>query len=389
MDQRVAFIADWLRAEWTMTELAERYQISRKTAYKWVDRYEADPAAGLGDRSRAPKAHGRAMADSMREAILALRHGHPHWGPKKLRAILMERQPRDAWPAASTMGDLLRRAGVSQPRRRLRSVVPLTQPLAAAQAPNDVWTADFKGWFRTGDQTRCDPLTVADACSRFVLCCRIVAPSERGVRPWFTRVFREHGLPHALRTDNGSPFATTGAGQLSHLAVWWLKLGIQLDRIDRGHPEQNGRHERFHLTLQQETTSPPAATPAQQQRRFDRMRREFNTERPHEALGQTPPARHYEPSPRPYPARLNEAWYDATHQVRRVKSTGQIKWQGERIFVCEAVRGELVGLAETERGDWVVRFMQVELGRIDRQTRRFTPTWHGRRVSGVTTGRPR
>jgi putative transposase len=386
MDQRVAFIADWLRSEWTMTELAERYQISRKTAYKWVDRYEADPATGLADRSRAPKVHGRAMADPIRDAILALRRGHPHWGPKKLRAILRERKPQDTWPAASTMGDLLRREGVSQPRRRTRYVVPLTQPLAAAQAPNDVWTADFKGWFRTADQTRCDPLTVADAYSRFVFCCRIVAPSECGVRPWFTRAFRDHGLPRALRTDNGAPFATTGAGQLSHLAVWWLKLGIQLDRIDRGHPEQNGRHERFHLTLQQETTTPPAATPAQQQHRFDRMRREFNTERPHEALGQTPPARHYVPSLRPYPARLEEAWYDATHHVRRVKATGQIKWQGERIFVCEAVRGELVGLAETERGDWVVRFMQVELGRIDRQTRRFTPAWHGRRVGGETAG---
>ena len=306
MDQRLAFIAEWLRDEWTMTELAERYQISRKTAYKWVDRYDADPAAGLADRSRAPKAHGRAMAAPLRDTILALRGRHPHWGPKKLRAILAERHPGDTWPAASTMGELLRREGVSQPRRRPRYVVPLTQPLAAARAPNDVWTADFKGWFRTADQTRCDPLTVADACSRFVLCCRIVAPSERGVRPWFERAFREHGLPLAMRTDNGSPFATTGAGQLSHLAVWWLKLGIQLDRIDRGHPEQNGRHERFHLTLQQETTTPPAATPRQQQRRFDRMRREFNTVRPHEALGQTPPARHYVPSPRPYPERLED-----------------------------------------------------------------------------------
>jgi putative transposase len=386
MDQRVALIADWLEDEWTMTELAARYQISRKTAYKWVDRYAADPAAGLADRSRAPKAHGHAMADPIRDAIVRLRGAHPHWGPKKLRAILGERHPRARWPAASTMGDLLRREGLSQPRRRTRYVVPLTQPLAAAQAPNDVWTADFKGWFRTADQTRCDPLTIADAYSRFVFCCRIVAPSARGVRPWFERAFREHGLPRALRTDNGSPFATTGAGHLSQLAVWWLKLGIQLDRIDPGHPEQNGRHERFHLTLQQETATPPAASPPQQQRRFDQMRRAFNTVRPHEALGQTPPARHYVASPRPYPGRLEDPWYDATHQVRRVKPTGQIKWQGERIFVCEAVRGELVGLTETTRGDWCVRFMQVELGRIDRQTRQFTPAWHGRRM-GSDTGR--
>jgi putative transposase len=380
MDQRVAFIADWLRDEGTMTALAERFGISRKTGYKWVERYEQDPAHGLAERSRAPQAHGRAMAHDLRDAIVAMRHAHPRWGPKKLRAVLTEREPRRVWPAASTMGDLLRRTGLSQPRRRARLVIPLTRPLAAAQAANDVWTADFKGWFRTADGTRCDPLTVADAWSRFVLCCRIVAPSERGVRPWFERTFREHGLPRALRTDNGAPFATRGAARLSHLAVWWLKLGIQLDRIEPGHPEQNGRHERFHLTLQQDTITPPAVTPGQQQRRFDRMRREFNTERPHEALGQQPPARTYVSSPRPYPARLEDPWYDATHQVRRVKHTGAIKWRGDAVFVSEAVRGELVGLAETERGDWTVRFMHVELGRIDRQTRRFTPAWHGRRL---------
>jgi putative transposase len=380
MDQRVALIADWLRDEWTMTALARRYGVAPKTVYKWVDRYRADAQQGLVERSRAPQQPCRVTAASVQQAVVALRRQHPSWGPKKLRAILQRRDPTQPWPAASTIGDLLRRAGLSEPSRRARTVVPLTQPLAAATAPNEVWSADFKGWFRTADQQRCDPLTVTDAGSRLVLCCRIVRPTEQGVRPWFERTFREYGLPRALRTDNGSPFATTGAGRLSHLAVWWLKLGIQLDRIDPGHPEQNGRHERFHLTLQQETTSPPAATPAQQQRRLDRLRRVFNHERPHEALGQQPPATVYVPSPRPYPARLEDPWYDATHQVRRVKATGQIRWQGDLIFVSEAVRGELVGLAETERGDWRVHFLRVELGRIDRQTRRFTPTWHGRRV---------
>ena len=380
MDQRVAFIADWLRDEWTMTELAERYNISRKTAYKWVDRYAEDPAHGLSERSRAPHAHGRQMAAEMAAAIVALRRQHPRWGPKKLRAVLGERCPGQAWPAASTMGDLLRREGLSAPRRRPRYPVPLTQPLAGAVVPNEVWTADFKGWFRTGDGTRCDPLTVADACSRFVLCCRIVSPCETGVRPWFERTFREYGLPRTLRTDNGPPFATRGPGQLSHLAVWWLKLGITLERIDPGHPEQNGRHERFHLTLQQETATPPAASARQQQRRFDRMRQEFNAVRPHEALGQQPPARVYVPSPRPYPDRLGEPWYDATHQVRRVKASGQIRWRGDLVFISEAVRGEIVGVTETARGDWTVRFMHVELGRIDRQTRAFTPAWHGRRL---------
>ena len=380
MDQRVAFIADWLRKEWTMTELAARYGISRKTAYKWVERYDVNSAAGLADRSRAPHVHGRALAAAIRERVLAVRRQHPTWGPKKLRPILAERFPDQPWPAASTMGDWFRAAGLSQRRRRLRSVVPLTAPLAAADAPNDVWTADFMGWFRTADGTRCDPLTVLDARSRFVLCCRIVAPTARGVRPWFERTFREYGVPRTLRTDNGAPFASTGPGRLSRLAVWWLKLGIQVDRIDPGHPEQNGRHERFHLTLQQAATTPPAGTPSAQQRRFDRVRREFNEERPHEALGQLPPARVYRPSARPYPATLEDPWYDATHQVRRVNVNGFIKWQGELVFVSEAMGQELVGLAQTAGGDWTVRFMQVELGRIDWRTRRFTPAWHGARL---------
>jgi len=380
MDQRVALISDWQREEWTMTELAARYGVSRKTAYKWVGRYEEEAAAGLMDRSRAPHHHGQAHAPAVRAAVLALRRRLPHRGPRKLRVLLQAQEPARDWPAASTLGDWLRAAELSAVRRRTRYVVPLTQPLAAATQPNAVWTADFKGWFRTADGQRCDPLTIADAYSRFLLCCRIVPPRTAGVQPWFERVFRTYGLPRVLRTDNGAPFASTGAGRLSRLAVWWWKLGIQVDRIDPGHPEQNGRHERFHLTLQQETASPPAATAGHQQRRFDRMRREFNTERPHEALGQRPPRAVYAASPRPYPARLAEPTYDATHQVRRVNPKGQIKWQGEVIFVSEAVRGEWVGLAETERGDWHVRFLHIELGRIDRTTRRFTPAWHGRRV---------
>jgi putative transposase len=380
MDQRVAFIADWLRNEWTMTELAERYTISRKTAYKWVARYETDPVAGLADQSRAPHVHGRRTSAEVAEAIVALRRRYPRWGPKKLRAILTEARPTGSWPVASTIGEVLRRERMSERRRRPRYAVPLTQPLVAAHQPNEVWSADFKGWFRTGDGQRCDPLTIIDNYSRWVLCCRITAPTEAGVRPWCERIFREYGLPRALRTDNGTPFASSGAAQLSRLSVWWLKLGIQLDRIAPGHPEQNGRHERFHRTLQEETVQPPAATVAQQQRRFDRMRRAFNEERPHEALGQQPPARHYVPSPRPYPGRLEEPHYDAQHQVRRIKEKGQIKWGGGEVFVCEALRGELVGLMETARGDWVIRFMHVELGRVERKTGRFRAAWHGPRL---------
>lgn len=382
VDQRVAFIADWLRAEWSLSGLAGRYGISRKTAYKWLDRYEATGPEGLVDQSRAPKQHGRAIAADVGAMILAERRRHPYWGPRKLRVRLQKQAPQRPWPAASTIGDLLRRAGLSTPHRRIRYVVPLTRPLAAATAPNTVWTADFKGWFRTQDGTRCDPLTLADAYSRFVLCCQIVPPSRAGVRPWFERAFREYGLPQAMRTDNGPPFATTGAAGLSRLAVWWLKLGIELDRIDPGHPEQNGRHERFHLTLQTEGSTPPSATPAAQQRRFDHLRAEFNTVRPHEALAFETPAEWYRASPRPYPPRLVEPWYDATHQVRRVGEFGQIKWRGGATFISEAVAGEWVGLAETDHGDWTVRFMHVELGRIERTSGRFAQAWRGARRTG-------
>jgi putative transposase len=378
MDQRLACMRDWERGEWTVRELAQRYVVTPKTLYKWIARYEDAGEAGLVEWSRAPHAHGRAMDAAVATAIVTLRRAHPTWGPKKLRVVLATREPTRVWPAASSIGDRLRREGLSVPRRRARYVSPLTQPLAAAHAPNDVWSADFKGWFRTADGTRCDPLTVTDACSRFVLCCQLTRPTATAVRPWFERTFRAYGLPGALRTDNGSPFASTGAGRLSRLAVWWLKLGIQLDRIDPGHPEQNGRHERFHRTLREETSAPPAATRRAQQARFDRLRTVFNTERPHEALGQQPPARVYTPSPRPYPRHLAEPWYDATHQVRRVLTTGTIKWQGDQIFISDAVRGEPVGLRETESGDWTVHFLHLELGRIDRPTRAFTPTWNGR-----------
>jgi hypothetical protein len=249
--------------------------------------------------------------------------------------------------------------------------VPVTQPFSTVAAPNDVWCADFKGWFRTADGARCDPLTISDAHSRFLLDCRIVAPTREGVEPRFIRAFREFGLPRALRTDNGPPFASTGAGGLSRLSVTWVKLGIRLERIDPGAPQQNGRHERLHRTLKEQTSHPPAATPKAQQRRFDDFRRHYNCERPHEALDQTTPASHYTASPRGYPERIEEPWYDADHAVRRVRGSGEIKWGGELIFVSEALIGEPVGIAETEDGDWIVRFAAIDLGVINRQTRKL------------------
>jgi transposase InsO family protein len=390
MDERLGFIAECLRGEYAMTLVCERYGISRKTGYKWLARYRADPEQGLCDRSRAPHRPAQGLPQEVAAAIIELRLSHPYWGPRKLLAVLARRHPERTWPAASSIGDLLRREGLSERRRRRRPVEPATRPFLAVRAANDVWCADFKGWFRTKDGNRCDPLTISDAYSRFLLDCRIVAPNEAGSEPCFETAFREHGLPRALRTDNGPPFASTGAGGLTRLSVKWVKLGIKLECIEPGQPQQNGRLERLHRTLKAETSRPPAATLADQQKRFDRFRRYYNHDRPHEALDQKPPASFYVSSPRCYPTRIEDPWYDADHAVRRVRTTGQIKWGGEFIFISHALAGEIVGIAETEAGDWIVRFADIDLGIIDRKTRRlrrFSPPRPERSATRERTGK--
>ena len=377
MDEKMSFIVECLRGELPMVALCEDYGISRKTGYKWLGRYREHGPAGLVERSRAPRRHGRSMAPSVAEAIVALRRERPHWGPRKLRAVLMRERPGIVWPAASTMGDLLRAEGMVSARRRRRRVAAPGRTLRAANGPNAVWCIDFKGWFRTRDGERCDPLTVTDAYSRYLLACVIVPPRTEEVRAAMDRLFERHGLPETIRSDNGPPFAGPGAGGLSRLSVGWLKAGIALERIDPGRPQQNGRHERMHKTLASETARPPAASRACQQERFDRFREDFNANRPHEALGQQPPAAFWQPSPRACPERLEEPWYDAWHAVRRVRRDGSIKWGGDLVFVSEPLAGEPVGIAETESGHWIVRFAGIDLGIIDRRTKKL----HGFRAA--------
>ncbi len=381
MDERISFIAAYLDGGEPMTLLCESYGISRKTGYKWVTRYLADGAAGLEDRSRAPRRHGRRMAPALSEAILALRRARPHWGPRKLRAVLTRESPSVSWPAASTMGDLLRAHGLSEPRRRRRRALPASRPFLDVAAPNDVWCIDFKGWFRTGDGRRCDPLTITDADSRFVLACRIVDPRTEPVRAVVEEIFQTYGLPRAIRSDNGAPFASTGAAGLSRLSLDWVKAGIRLERIEPGKPQQNGRHERMHRTLKAETSRPPAASLAEQQARFDAFRHDFNHYRPHEALDQRTPAALYRPSPRPWPGNPARLWYDADHAERRVRPSGEIKWGGKLVFISEVLAGEAVGVAETHTGDWIVRYADIDLGTIDQKTSKF------RRFSAARPGR--
>jgi putative transposase len=388
MDERLKFMAAWLEGSESRSGLCERHGISRKTGYKWAGRYAADPSGGLANRTHVPLNIPHKLEAGVAALIVALRQQRPSWGPRKLRAVLMRGDPERGWPAASTIGDLLRREGLVQRRRRRSSPLVQTQPFATVTQANDTWCVDFKGWFRTGDGQRCDPLTVSDAYSRYLLGCRIVRPTGEGVQPVIECLLREHGLPGAIRSDNGPPFASTAAGGLSRLSVSWLKLGIRLERIEPGCPEQNGRHERMHRTLKAETTRPPAADPPAQQTCFDIFRQVYNEERPHEALDQVPPAMVWRPSSRSYPARIEDPVYHPDHAVRRVRSNGEIKWGGNLVFVSDALIGELVGVAETEAGDWIVRFINVDLGIIDRKTRklrRFTAPRPGRREADNRT----
>ncbi len=347
MEARMRLVAAVVAEEDSMAALCEEYGVSRKTGYKWLERYLAEGAGGLVGCSHAPQVVPWAITRAQAEAIVGLRRQHPSWGPKKLRAKLMALAAEQSWPALSTIGDLLRREGLSRRRKRRRQATPTGSGLRPAVGANDVWCIDFKGWFRTGDGARCDPLTATDAFSRYLLCCSTTPPDHDGCRIQFERLFREYGLPQVIRSDNGAPFASLGAGGLSRLSVWWVKLGITPERIAPGKPQQNGRHERMHKTLKAETANPPATTLAAQQRRFDRFRAEFNHQRPHEALGQTVPAAHYTPSARCYPARLEDPAYPAEFELRRVRSNGELKWQGEMVFIGQALTSEVVGLSET------------------------------------------
>lgn len=364
--ERMAFVAYYQRGRDPMTALCQAFGVSRKTGYKWVERVQVEGPSGCQERSRAPQHHPHAVTPARRAAVVAARLAHPTWGPRKLRAYLALRQPEQVWPAASTMGTFLAQEGLVVPRRRRRHTPPYRQPFQACQGPNAVWCADFKGWFRTGDGLRCDPLTITDAYSRVLLrCVALRHPTLTEVRPVFEEAFQEYGLPLAIRTDNGPPFAAASVAGLSALSLWWLKLGILPERIEPGKPAQNGRHERLHRTLKAETASPPAANQGAQQGTFDRFQAEYNTVRPHEALGQRPPSTCYVPSPRPYPRALAEFTYPYADALRHVGSEGTIRWHQHRLFLSEVLAGEPVGLYQRASGLWEVQLGPLWLGTFD------------------------
>lgn len=374
VDERIAFLTAWSRQELSFSALCRHFEISRPTGYKWIERFNQEGEAGLHDQSRAPATQPRAMPAARRNAILDLRSQHPTWGPKKLKARLETDHPDLAWPARSTIGGLLRRQGLAQPRPARRRTLLHQQPLAHAAAPNDVWCADFKGWFLTGDGQRCDPFTLTDAYSRFLLRCRAVPKTDGPhLRQLFEAAFREFGLPAAIRTDNGPPFASTGLAGLSRLSVWWIRLGIHPERIQPGCPQQNGRHERFHETLQAETASPPKPNLRRQQTRFAEFQDEYNHLRPHEALGLRTPDRFYRNSPRKFPSRLPDLAYPFACSLRRVSPAGHINWAQHQIYLSVLLEDQDVALRPLGDGLQEIFFGPLLLGWMDEPSATFTP----------------
>ena len=375
MEERVRMLADYDTGNWSVSDLCRRYEVCRDTFYEWRKRRESGDAAWFGDRSHAVQHCPHATDEAQVATIVALRRRFPHLGPRKLLWMLERQAPTTTWPAASTIGDILKREGLVTPVRRRRPPLDQARIVMPVEAANDEWAVDFKGWFRTGDNCRIDPLTMTDGHSRFLIDVRIVAPRIEPSQAVFVRAFRRYGLPRAIRCDNGAPFGSTGAGGLTRLSAWWLKLGIEPHFIHPASPQENGRHERMHRTLKAQTSRPPAADARAQQRRFDAFRRHYNEQRPHEALGQRPPHEVYTPSQRAMPDVVAEPWYDADYQVRRVRPPGTVKWKGDQIFISEALVGELIGIAELDTGSHLVRFCSRDIGLLDRQGRfrRFAP----------------
>ncbi|AIN59542.1 integrase core domain-containing protein [Pseudomonas soli] len=367
MDLKMLFIADYLQGPPSFSALCQAYEISRKTGYKWVERYEKEGPSGLEERSRRRLNQDWVVPAAVREAIIELRsRGETEPGPKKIQAALQERFPDQAPPSKTAIYNILKKAELVKPRRLRQRVAVYPKPLEKAESPNQLFSADYKGQFLTGAGVWCYPLTIMDHASRFLLACHSMPNTNLlETQAVFTQVFRENGLPERIRTDNGVPFASKGRAGLSQLSIWWLRLGIIPERIAPGRPEQNGRHERMHRTLKSTLPSPPAVAWEAQQRHFDRFRQHYNHERLHEALKQKTPASCYQPSPRAFPEKLAEMTYPSHIESLPADSSGIINRRGLRIYVGYVLKHQTIGLEQVGDGVWDVIFGPIILGRVD------------------------
>lgn len=366
MKQRQQFLSDWVSHSMTRTALCALYGISRETGYKWARRAKNENS--VNEQSRRPLRSPNATPQHLVKLILSQKRQFPLWGPVPIRKRLQTHWPHYKWPSASTIGDILKRHGMVKPRRKRFRVAPRTRPFSACREPNDVWCVDFKGHFKMGNGRTCYPLTVMDATTRYLLACAgFHEPTLANVREVFVELFRKHGVPKAIRSDNGEPFASVSAAAgLTQLSAWWARLGIKLERIDPGEPQQNGRHERMHSTLKQATCSPPRASLGWQQRAFDKFRAEYNEVRPHQALDLETPASLYASSARKYPDELPALHY-ALCDVHRVRPDGTIKFNNRKQFISSCLAGELIGLHALDDRYVQVVYADVVLGIIDAQ----------------------
>ena len=370
MDLKVQMIQDFEDGE-SVTALSEVYGVSRKTIYKWLARHDSGGVAGLAEFSRAPHHRPQTLSREMIQRIVEARQ-HWRWGPRKLRLKLQELEPETDWPAASTIADVLLRLGLSHKRKKRARTPDYQKPFAHIEQPNQTWCADFKGWIRTRDGTRCDPLTITDAFSRYLLRCQIVPKTDTlHVAAIFDAAFREYGLPEVIRTDNGAPFASRAPGGLSRLSMRWVKLGIQPERTRRASPQDNARHERMHLTLKQETMQPPAATPRRQQEQFHEFQQRYNHQRPHEGLKDRKPADCYAGSPRAMPRRVPALEYPDHMMMRWVSEKGELRWKNDRIFISEIFGHEPLGVQPLNDRYAELRFGPVGIGWLDGFRSRF------------------
>jgi transposase InsO family protein len=374
VDQRLQFLSSYQKKEMSLSDLCREFGVSRPTGYRWINRYKEVGPEGLLDRSRKPHGCSHATSEATENAILALRSKHPSWGARKLKARLEKVQPRVNWPAASTFGNILHRAGLTNPKQKKRRTTPCSEPFSEVTAPNQLWCMDFKGYFSTGDGTRCDPFTITDAHSRYLIRCQTVSRMDLSqVVAVCEAAMREYGMPARIRTDNGAPFAGTGLLGLSKLSLSWTKMGIVHERIQPGRPQQNGRHERMHRTLKEDTTKPPALTLRLQQKKFDRFRQIFNHERPHEGLNNETPASLYQRSSIMFPRVLTPFTYPRGFQTRRVNTSGDISWHKDRVFISQVFSFEDLGFEEMDEEIFRVYFREIELGELDVTELRFRP----------------
>ncbi len=365
-EEKLMFINDWLRQEYNLATLCKRYQISRPTGYALIKRYQAEGVGAFEARSKAPHHIPHKTSKLIEAELLRLKYRYPNWGPSMIKDFLEKESIEGSWPAASTIGDIYKRHGLVKQRKLRKRTAPHSEPLRHCMASNHVWSADFKGQFKLKNGNYCYPLTITDNFSRFLFMCKALkSPNCNEVIKGYEQVFLEHGLPDAIRTDNGQPFAGLGIGGLTRLSIWLLKLGIMPERIEPGCPQQNGRHERMHRTLKEAAVFPKEKTLEEQQLLFDAFQTEFNTKRPHQALNGNRPAEIHVRSLRELPSKSPDIVYPDNFLIRKIKMNGIMKFAGKEYFVSELLHGEPVGLELIEEEKATIYFGQLKLGIVD------------------------